>query len=105
MHILTTSFLLSFFLMTSPVLEGVEIKSTVSLDQTRVYVDIIMPSSADVSFSLSDESGKLKQHWEAQVLSTGRHNIALPLPLIAQGKYRLLIQVGEKTYQQLVYLD
>jgi len=83
----------------------VEIKSMVSQDETRVYVDIVLPSDSNVSFSLADESGALKHHWRNQVLSSGRHQLALPVPIIAQGKYLLLIMVEDEPYEQMVFLS
>ena len=77
------------------------VKSLLSEDETTVYVDLSMPSSADVSFTLVSETGDKMHKWSNQTLTQGRHQIALPL--IAQGKYQLLINVNNQQYEQLVY--
>jgi len=92
------------FLFSINTANEVVIKSLLSQDESTVYVDLSLPVDADVSFSLSEDTGKLKHHWENQKLTRGTHQIALPLPMIAQGKYLLLIMVGDKQYEQLVFL-
>ena len=105
MNIFTVIAFVSNTLFAVHVDTDVVIKSSVSKDQTRVYVNMTLPSVADVSFSLADEEGDMKHHWKAQTLSRGRHNLALQVPLLAQGKYVLLIEVGEESYQQMIYLS
>ena len=83
--------------------DEVVIKSFLSQDESALYVDLSLPIDADVSFTLAKDTGELQHHWENQTLSQGRHQIALHLPLIAQGKYQLLINVNDQQYQQLVY--
>jgi len=100
--------LLSFilgFLVFAPIAEDVVIKSMLSKDQTRVLVDITLPEDAPVAFSLADSTGDMKHHWQEQELHQGRHQLALPVPDIAQGKYLLLIMVGAESYEQLVFLS
>jgi len=92
------------FLFTIHTPNEVTIKTLLSSDETTVYVNLSLPSDANVSFTLSSDSGESKHQWKKQILSRGAHQIALPLPILAQGKYLLLIKVGDNQYQQLVYL-
>ena len=94
---------LSILFLSFNIPNDIVVKSLLSEDETTVYVDLSMPSSADVSFTLVSETGDKMHKWSNQTLTQGRHQIALPLPLIAQCKYQLLINVNNQQYEQLVY--
>jgi len=99
-----TLFLFVFSSMYTVDKEEVVVKSFVSKDLTSVYVDISLPVASDVDFTLVKEQGDAIHQWTSQTLQRGRHQISLPLPLSAQGKYVLEIGVDEKVYKQLVFI-
>lgn len=90
----------SYIIVTSDVL----VKSLLSDNREKVYVDITLPKHADVGFEIYDADQKIQHLWHDQSLDQGRHQLSLTLPQLEKGKYLLHIKVGDETFKHLVIL-
>lgn len=80
------------------------VKSLLSDNSEKVYVDITLPKLADVGFEIYDAQQKIQHLWHDQSLDQGRHQLSLTLPQLEKGKYLLHIKVGDETFKHLVIL-
>ncbi len=80
------------------------VKSLLSDNNEKVYVDITLPMHADVGFEIYDADEKIHHLWHDQSLDQGRHQLSLTLPQLEKGKYLLHIKVGDETFKHLVIL-
>ncbi len=80
------------------------IKSLLSDDNEKVYVDITLPYNSEVGFEIYDADQEIQHLWHDQSLDEGRHQLSLTLPQLEKGKYILHIKVGEETFKHLVIL-
>lgn len=80
------------------------VKSLLSDNGEKVYIDITLPNNADVGFEIYDDDQDIQHLWHDQSLEEGRHQLSLTLPQLEKGKYILHIKVGEDTFKHLVIL-
>ena len=80
------------------------IKSLLSDNSEKVYVDITLPNDADVGFEIYNADQEIQHLWHDQSLEEGRHQLSLTLPQLEKGKYLLYIKVGDETFKHLVIL-
>jgi len=85
--------------------DDIEVKSKLSKSQNKVYIQISLPSGADVGFEIYDQYNRIQHLWHDQPLETGSHQLALPLPDLSKGKYLLHIKVGGELYKHLVLIS
>ena len=83
---------------------NVQVKSKLNKTKDKVLVQINLPNQEEVFFSLEDTFGITKHLWKKKALESGNHELGLPLPKLAKGKYLLQIHVGAETFKHLVYL-
>ena len=82
----------------------VELKSIVSDDRSKVFIELKIPDEMLVGFELFDADNKIVHYWHDQTLATGSHFLKLDLPELSSGNYVLKTLIDNEEYKHLIWM-
>ena len=83
----------------------IELRSVVSDDFSKIFVEIDLPVQQEVGFELFTADNQIIHYWHNQPLDRGEHFLKLDLPTLESGRYLLKIIVSEDIYKHLVFIQ
>lgn len=80
-------------------------KSKLNKEGDKLLVRLELPKEDVIWFELYNRDGDIKHLWEEQLLTSGTHDIALPLPSVGAGSYAIKLMGEHHEVTQLLFIQ